>query len=79
MLNDQACKHRLGLYAKVLSPLVSFLRTRIWHARKRSTGLAGCVNNLVAKLTCEGLNPNLTPELALFPFMMGNPLWNLEL
>ena len=53
VLIDQACKHRLGLYTKVLSPLASFLRARIWHTRKRSSGLAGCVNNLVVKFRCQ--------------------------
>ncbi len=79
MLIDQACKHRLGLFAKVLSPLASFLRTRIWHARKRSSGLAGCVNNLVVKVTCAGRKINPHMALTQLPLMAGNLLLNPEL
>ena len=76
MLIDQACKHRLGFYAKVLSPLASFLRARIWHTRKRSSGLAGCVNNLVVKFSCRVEKTNPASIWTPFPCIKGSPLWN---
>ena len=74
---SQACKHRLGLFAKVLPPSSKFPASVGSPHEKRSSNRVGCVNNLVVESACADVEAIPAPRRRC-PFI-GNLLLNVGL